>query len=40
MGLAWLEQVFKRYTKPIRTTTKRLLIVNGHSSYVNMKFVD
>jgi hypothetical protein len=40
IGLAWLQQVFERYTKPSRTTTKRLLIVDGHSSHVNMAFVD
>jgi hypothetical protein len=40
IGLAWLEQVFEQYTKPKRATTKRLLIVNGYSSYINIKFVD
>jgi hypothetical protein len=40
IGRTWLEQVFERYTKPARATTKRLLIVNGHSSHVNMEFVD
>lgn len=38
--LAWLKQVFERYTKPSRATQKRLLIVNGHSSHVNMAFVN
>jgi DDE superfamily endonuclease len=32
--------VFERYTKPKRATTKRLLIVDGHSSHINMAFVD
>jgi hypothetical protein len=40
IGLAWLQQVFERYTKPARATQKRLLIVDGHSSHVNMAFVD
>jgi hypothetical protein len=40
IGLSWLQNVFKRYTKPLRTTQKRLLIVNGHSSHVNMAFID
>jgi DDE superfamily endonuclease len=40
IGLAWLQQVFERYTKPPRETQKRLLIVDGHSSHVNMAFVD
>src|SRR5277367_7047285 len=40
IGLVWLQKVFERYTKPARTTQKRLLIVDGHSSHVNMAFVD
>jgi len=36
----WLQKVFNRYTKPTRATQKRLLIVDGHSSHVNMAFVD
>ena len=40
IGLVWLKKVFERYTKPARTTQKRLLIVDGHSSHVNMAFVD
>ena len=40
IGLVWLQKVFERYTKPARATQKRLLIVDGHSSHVNMAFVD
>jgi hypothetical protein len=40
IGLVWLRKVFERYTKPLRETQKRLLIVDGHSSHVNMAFVD
>jgi DDE superfamily endonuclease len=40
IGLVWLQKVFERYTKPARETQKRLLIVDGHSSHVNMAFVD
>jgi hypothetical protein len=40
IGLIWLQKIFERYTKPKRTTTKRLLIVDGHSSHINMAFVD
>jgi hypothetical protein len=40
IGLIWLQKVFERYTKPVRETQKRLLIVDGHSSHVNMAFVD
>jgi len=38
--LVWLQKVFERYTKPIRVTQKRLLIVDEHSSHVNMAFVN
>jgi hypothetical protein len=40
IGLMWLKTVFQRYTIPARATQKRLLIVDGHSSHVNMAFVD
>jgi hypothetical protein len=40
MGMVWLKHVFKRYTKPTRATTKRMLIVDGHSSHVNIDFID
>jgi hypothetical protein len=40
IGLVWLKTVFERYTRPARPTQKRLLIVDGHSSYVNMAFVN
>jgi prepilin-type processing-associated H-X9-DG protein len=36
----WLQKVFERYTKLARATQKRLLIVDGHSSHVNIAFVD
>lgn len=40
VGLAWLEQVFERHTQPTNPRIYRLLIVDGHSSHVNMKFID
>ena len=40
IGLVWLQKVFERYTKPARMTQKRLLIIDGLSSHVNMAFVD
>ncbi|KAF4627253.1 hypothetical protein G7Y89_g10904 [Cudoniella acicularis] len=40
IGLVWLKQVFCRYTKPKRETQKRLLIVDGYSSHVNMAFIN
>jgi prepilin-type processing-associated H-X9-DG protein len=36
----WLKKVFDYYTKLARATQKRLLIVDSHSSHVNMAFVD
>jgi hypothetical protein len=39
-GMEWLEKVFERHTKPSNPRTKRLLIVDGHSSHVNMEFID
>jgi hypothetical protein len=39
IGLVWLQKVFEQYTKPKRATQKRLLIVDEHSSHVNMEFV-
>jgi hypothetical protein len=39
IGLVWLRKVFERYTKPLRDTQKRLLVVDGHSSHVNIAFV-
>jgi hypothetical protein len=40
IGLVWLQKVFERYTKPLHMTIKRLLIIDGHSSHINMAFVD
>jgi hypothetical protein len=39
VGLAWLEQVFDRYTKQ-RSGRWRLLILDGHGSHVTMEFID
>ena len=38
VGLAWLEQVFDRYTKQ-RSGRWRLLILDGHGSHVTMEFI-
>jgi hypothetical protein len=38
--IEWLKTVFKPYTRPKRAITKRLLIVNGHLSYVNLVFIE
>lgn len=39
LGLAWLTSVFHRHTKD-KGNRRRLLIVDGHSSHVNMGFID
>jgi hypothetical protein len=42
LGLAWLRQVFDRYTKKKASNGRqwRLLIIDGHGSHVNMNFLD
>lgn len=40
LGLNWLEQVFDRCTKQKPGRNRRLLIVDGHSSHVNMRFIE
>jgi hypothetical protein len=40
LGQAWLENVFDRTTKEKAKRDRRLLIVDGHSSHVNMRFID
>jgi hypothetical protein len=40
IGLAWLEQVFDRYTKAKARRSYRLLIVDGHGSHVTREFID
>ena len=40
VGLAWLEQLFERYTKKKARRSWRLLIVDGHGSYITMDFID
>ena len=39
-GLKWLLDVFDPNTHPTSPRTKRLLIVDGHSSHVNMAFIN
>ena len=39
LGLNWLERVFKRCMKHMGHR-RRLLVVDGHSSHVNMKFIN
>jgi hypothetical protein len=40
MGLSWLKNVFETHTKPASPRARRLLLVDGHSSYVNMAFIN
>jgi hypothetical protein len=40
IGLQWLERVFDRHTCKKAGRSRRLLIVDGHSSHVNLKFLD
>jgi hypothetical protein len=39
IGLAWLEQVFDRYTKAKAQLRYRLLIVDGHGSHLTQDFI-
>jgi hypothetical protein len=39
LGLAWLEQVFQRYTAEKARRRWRLLILDGHASHLNMDFI-
>ncbi|KAF1934447.1 DDE-domain-containing protein, partial [Didymella exigua CBS 183.55] len=39
VGLAWLEQVFDRYTKQKSRVQYRLLVVDGHGSHITMEFI-
>jgi hypothetical protein len=39
-GLAWLKDVFDRYTKAKARRKWRLLILDGHGSHITMKFID
>jgi hypothetical protein len=40
IGMAWLEQVFERFTKPKARRDYRLLILDGHGSHVSTDFID
>jgi hypothetical protein len=40
IGLAWLKQVFNRFTKAKARRKHRLLILDGHGSHVTMDFIN
>ncbi|RFU27513.1 hypothetical protein B7463_g8836, partial [Scytalidium lignicola] len=39
-GFQWLKRIFEPHTRDLAKGRKRLLIVDGHSSHVNMRFLD
>jgi hypothetical protein len=39
-SLKWLQEVFEPSTQPTTRSTKRLLIVDGHSSHINLRFIE
>jgi hypothetical protein len=39
-GLQWLTQVFDPSTRPSSPREKRLLLVDGHSSHINIAFIN
>jgi hypothetical protein len=39
-GMAWLKQVFNPQTKDIARNWRRLLLVDRHSSHVNLEFIN
>ncbi|EFW14986.1 conserved hypothetical protein [Coccidioides posadasii str. Silveira] len=39
-GLTWLEQIFDHHTKAKAGRGRRLLILHGYSSHINMRYVD
>jgi hypothetical protein len=40
LGSRWLVDVFDRHTKEKAGNRRRLLVVDGHSSHINMKFIN
>jgi hypothetical protein len=40
LGLHWLQKHFKQFTKPKGDCIRRLLLVDGHSSHVNIEFIN
>jgi hypothetical protein len=38
--LHWFEYIFDRYTKAKAGNHRRLLIVDGHNSHLNMRFIN
>ena len=40
LGLHWLQRIFDRHTKQKAGRAYRLLILDGHNSHINLKFID
>ena len=40
LGIHWLQHVFDRATREKAGRNRRLLIVDGHNSHINLKFID
>jgi len=40
IGVYWLEYIFDRYMKEKAGNYRRLLIVDGYNSYLNMRFIN
>lgn len=40
LGMSWLEIIFDRHTKKKAGYSYRLLLVDGHSSHVNLRFIN
>lgn len=40
LGVRWLRDIFDRHTKEKAGNSRRLLIADGHSSHVNLRFID
>ena len=40
LGMKWLHQIFNHHTKEKAGNSRKLLLVDGHSSHVNLRFID
>ena len=40
LGLSWLSKLFEPHTRKKAGNNRRLLIMDGHSSHINMRFID
>src|SRR2546430_4679531 len=40
LGIHWLQHVFDRATREKAGRNRRLLVVDGHNSHINLKFID